>query len=74
MAESKRPKIGLALGSGGSRGLAYIGVIPYRCPRMGGWDQLGSNQRPSGYEPGALPLSYGPKIKLASLQQVYPIK
>jgi len=27
MAESKRPKIGLALGSGGSRGLAHIGVI-----------------------------------------------
>ena len=27
MVESKRPKIGLALGSGGSRGLAHIGVI-----------------------------------------------
>lgn len=27
MAKSKRPKIGLALGSGGSRGLAHIGVI-----------------------------------------------
>ena len=27
MAESKRPKIGLALGSGGARGLAHIGVI-----------------------------------------------
>ena len=27
MAELKRPKIGLALGSGGSRGLAHIGVI-----------------------------------------------
>jgi len=27
MTESKRPKIGLALGSGGSRGLAHIGVI-----------------------------------------------
>ena len=27
MKESKRPKIGLALGSGGSRGLAHIGVI-----------------------------------------------
>jgi NTE family protein len=27
MAESKQPKIGLALGSGGSRGLAHIGVI-----------------------------------------------
>lgn len=27
MAKSKRPKIGLALGSGGSKGLAHIGVI-----------------------------------------------
>ena len=24
------------------------------------WARLGSNQRPAGYEPAALPLSYGP--------------
>ena len=28
-------------------------------PRQG-WARLGSNQRPAGYEPAALPLSYGP--------------
>jgi hypothetical protein len=25
------------------------------------WARLDSNQRPTGYEPGALPLSYGPE-------------
>ncbi len=31
------------------------------------WARLGSNQRPSGYEPRALPLSYGPEIGLTKL-------
>ena len=36
------------------------------------WDWMGSNHRPSGYEPRALPLSYSPyKIKPTVTKTVY---
>lgn len=35
------------------------------------WAHLGSNQRPTGYEPVALPLSYRPDSKL---QVIFPVK
>ncbi len=45
------PKCPAAIGSNGRAG----------CGAALGWARLGSNQGPTGYEPAALPLSYGPQ-------------
>ena len=34
--------------------------LGYSCRVRCWWARLDSNQQPTGYEPGALPLSYGP--------------